>query len=869
MLSESETRDSLVRDSLSRDPLSRDVDLLGRSLGAVLIEQAGTDFYNLEEEVRELTKRIRGGDDDARTRLDEVVRGMSVLDAESLIRAFTHYFHLTNLAEERHRVRWRDTRSAPTEPRKQSLHDAVRTLKNQGLGLAEIQALLRTLELGLTFTAHPTELRRRTVRAHLEAISRELPKLESETERAAALEAITARVEVLWGTLELQARNPTVRDEVHNGLHYLESIAQALPELETELREALRLEFPDERPVESRVPLGFYSWIGGDRDGNPFVTPEVTRETLEYHALTARGGLRAAVKALYAVLSEHVERVTQMEPLESEAPEPFRAELEALYRALEVEDVDAVAVLERVKTALLSAGQVRAAERFLEPVLSRAHAFGSHLVSLDVREFSGNLQIAVAELLRRGDVETDYGALPEEKRVALLEHELSSRRPLLPVGERGSDALYAVLEPLRVMREAIQHNPRAFGRYVISHGERASDVLEVLVVAREAGFQALDVSPLFETPDDLAHCPEVMRTLLQSPVYRANLGGRVQEVMVGYSDSNKDAGFLAANWSLYEAQERLAALFAEFNVPYRFFHGRGTSIGRGGGPAARGILAQPPGTIGRGLRITEQGEALADKYANPELAKRNLEQLLFGLLIAAAQPAHDVPADWRSAMTLAATASKDAYRELVFHPEFLEFFEAVTPINEIANLKIASRPVRRPGKPTLDNLRAIPWVMSWTQSRATIPGWYGLGAGLSALEAREPGLSARLYQEWGFFRSLLDNAQMSLAKTDMSIFVRYASLAPNQELTHAVLDEYNRAVTGVNLATGADLLAGEPRLRRSIEVRNPYVDPIHIVQVALLKRYRSSEPDANERAHLERALLLSIQGIAAGLRNTG
>jgi phosphoenolpyruvate carboxylase len=848
------------------------VDLLGRALGAVLIEQMGKDFFALEEEVRELTKRIRGGDRAGVARVDEIVRALSVEDAEGLIRAFTQYFYLTNLAEERHRVRWRDTRSDPSEPRKQSVHDAVRALKDGGLNASEARALIESLELGLTFTAHPTELRRRTVRAHLEAISEQLPLLESETERAGALEAITARVEVLWGTLELQARNPTVRDEVHNGLHYLESIASALPELERELIAAFKQEF-DTDAGDLRAPLGLYSWIGGDRDGNPFVTPEVTADTLEYHAQTARESLRAAVKDLYAVLSEHIERVDtahlKTAGLETDAPEPFRAELEALYRALATEDVDAAAVLERVRVALEAAGQARAARMFLQPVLTRARTFNAHLVSLDVREFSGKVETAVAELLKLGGAHENYSSLEEPARLALLERELVSRRPLLAVGQTGSPELHAVLEPMRVVRAASAKHEQAFGRYVISHGEAASDVLEVLILAREAGFTQIDVSPLFETLHDLAQCPEVMEALLQSPAYRANLGERVQEVMVGYSDSNKDAGFLAANWALYGAQEALAALFKRHNVPYRFFHGRGTSIGRGGGPAARGILAQPPGTIGRGLRITEQGEALADKYANPELAKRNLEQLLYAILTAAAQPGHDLPDAWRAAMQLAADASSAAYKALVYHPAFLDYYAAVTPINEIANLKIASRPVRRPGKPTLDNLRAIPWVMSWTQSRATVPGWYGLGTGLAALEAHEPGLSARLYETWPFFRSLLDNAQMSLAKSDMGIFERYASLADDQLLTALILEEYARSVQGVQRAIGGELLQLEPRLKRSIEVRNPYVDPIHIVQVALLRRYRATPTDAAERAQFERALLLSIQGIAAGLRNTG
>jgi phosphoenolpyruvate carboxylase len=313
----------------------------------------------------------------------------------------------------------------------------------------------------------------------------------------------------------------------------------------------------------------------------------------------------------------------------------------------------------------------------------------------------------------------------------------------------------------------------------------------------------------------------------------------------------------------------LAQLFERQAVPYRFFHGRGTSIVRGGGPAARGIMAQPPGTIGAGLRLTEQGEALADRYANPELAKRNLEQLLFALIVAAAKPSTDVPDAWREALNAAAAASSQKYQALVFDPKFLEFFEAATPINEIASLRIASRPVRRPGKPTLDNLRAIPWVMSWTQNRATVPGWYGLGTGLKLLEERQAGLTGQLYRDWGFFRSLLDNAQMSLSKSDMGIFERYANLSEHTALRDSILLEYALAVRQVRLAVGTELLESEPRLKRSIEVRNPYVDPIHIVQVELLRRYRQTPAEHPSRATLERALLLSIQGIAAGLRNTG
>ncbi len=850
----------------TRDALSRDVDLLGRCLGAVLIEQEGQEFFDLEEEVRELTKGARAGAAGAAEQLELIASKLGTRDAEGLIRAFTQYFHLTNLAEERHRVRWRDTRVSNLEPRKQSLHDAIRQLKDKGLNAQAVAELLARVELGSTFTAHPTELRRRTVRAHLEHISQELTLLESEADRLAALERVTARVEVLWGTLELQARNPTVHDEVVNGLHYLTSIAQALPALQAELQTAMQLEFGEGMP-EVQLPLKFYSWIGGDRDGNPFVTPEVTGETLMYHQTQARERMRLDVAQLFANLSQHRERVHVH--LYSSAPEPWRAELEALHLRLRTESVDAVPILEQVRDSLVAAGQARAAKVFVEPVLVRAKMFSTHLVALDVREFSGKLEIAVAELLRLGGVSQHYSQLTEPDRIALLEHELETRRPLLPIGIAVSDELRSVLEPLRVMHKHLATSPNAFGRYVISHGETASDVLEALILGREAGFTALDVSPLFETPHDLENCPEVMKALLESKIYRAHLGNRVQEVMLGYSDSNKEAGFLAANWALYQAQEKLAQLLSEAGVPYRFFHGRGTSIGRGGGPAARGIMAQPPGTIGSGLRLTEQGEALADRYANPELAKRNLEQLLYAIIVAAAQEPVSVPLEWREALNTAAHASSQAYQQLVFDPNFLEFFEAATPINEIASLRIASRPVRRPGKPTLDNLRAIPWVMSWTQNRATVPGWYGLGTGLAALEQQQQGLSAKLYQEWAFFRSLLDNAQMSLSKSDMGIFKRYADLSEHQILRDSILEEYARAVKHVKAAIGGDLLESEPRLRRSIEVRNPYVDPIHIVQVELLRRYRSMPHDNPERATLERALLLSIQGIAAGLRNTG
>jgi phosphoenolpyruvate carboxylase len=553
------------------------------------------------------------------------------------------------------------------------------------------------------------------------------------------------------------------------------------------------------------------------------------------------------------------------------APEPWRAEVNAVHDSLAADaPPDPVPALERVVRTLEAAGQRRAALVFARPVLTRARVFGRHLVSLDLREFSGHLEAAVAEMLRLGGVEADYAALPEDERVALLERELGSRRALLPPFEARSERVALVLEPLEAARDArVAHGERAFGRYIMSHAESASDVLEVLVLAREAGLREVDVSPLFETIEDLEAAPRVMHRLLSSPAYRAHLGDRVQEVMIGYSDSNKEAGYVAANWALYTAQEELTRVLAGFGVPHRFFHGRGTSIGRGGGPAARGILAQPGGTIGRGLRLTEQGEALADRYANAPLAKRNLEQLLHALLLKAAEEAEPWPEEFRAAMGVAARASRESYERLTQDAGFVEFFEAATPINEIASLKVASRPVRRPGAASLENLRAIPWVMSWSQTRANVPGWFGLGRALEAIERDHPGLAPRMYAEWPFFRTLLDNAQMSLAKSDMGLFMRYASLARDASLARQIKQEFDRTVRLVTRVTGGPLLGSEPVLQRSIQLRNPYVDPIHHVQVELLRRYRSRPADHPDRPGLERALMLSIQGIAAGLRNTG
>lgn len=834
--------------------INQDVNTLGRALGTVLKEQQGERFFELVEKVRTRSIELREKGEDT-GELQGFFKDLNLLDAEALVRAFSMYFQLINLAEEYERVRKIENTEGP---HKQSLEQAFVALKEQGMKAEDVIALVEGLHLGLTFTAHPTEMRRRTVRYHLDKIARDLPRLDD----VQAQERVTAHVESLWGTLELRHVRPTVRDEVKGGLNYIEVIGAVLPALEEEFRSAFERVYG--KQAKLRVPYHFYSWMGGDRDGNPFVTPEVTRETLALHAARAREMLRGEIREAFSALSHHQTRVEA--PRDFTAEEPWREVLQAMHNDENVRGDQVLDHIKHLEKALEQSFQKRSARTFLQPLITRTRTFGTHLVSLDIREHSGKTGAAVAELFTYAGV-PNYLDLPEEAKVNVLRKELQTRRPLLPAEATPSDDLESVLGPLRAIREALgKYGQESFGRYIVSMSESVSDFLEVLILAREIGVRVLPV-PLFETLEDLTNAPVIMKEVLSNPEYRKILADDVQEIMLGYSDSNKDAGFLAANWALHEAQRQISDVCREAGVPWRFFHGRGTSIGRGGGPMARAILGQPAGTIGTGLRITEQGEALADKYSHPKIAFRNLEQGMYGLLLSAAKPVGDLPEKWVNAMRTASKVSQKTYRELVEHPDFLEFFELVTPIREIARLNIASRPVRRPGPATLHNLRAIPWVMAWTQNRANVPGWYGLLEGLKAMDLD---VARDMYQNWQFFRSVLDNAQMSLAKSDMQVFRAYLSLAPHlPELGQKIQQAYEEAVDLIKQVVQGEVLDNEPNLRKSILLRNPYIEPIHRLQVELLKRFRTLPPESMEGSPLERSLLLSIQGIAAGVRNTG
>jgi phosphoenolpyruvate carboxylase len=943
--------------------LREDVDLLASSLGDVIREQEGEAVFDTVERVRALTKHRRAAetaareagerprsadrDDETTTSLRALVDDLDLPTAERVLRAFTLFFQLVNVAEQIHRVRvnrLREGAASAESPRSESIAAAIARLRDDGWSHAEVRGLLGTLDVQLTLTAHPTEVKRATVRRSLERIAvrmRDLGERQlAPPARSAAKAAVTAEIATLWQTRELSQRRPTVLDEAEGALGYVRrSLLEAVPRLMGDLEDALRTAFDD--PLEEPLPplLRFRSWIGGDRDGNPNVTPDVMRAVYARHAELALEAHVAGVDALHDALSQwerrvHVDDAFEADTRRAEARhgrderhrhEPFRRRLATTRAALEserrgagVDDDRAVGRAERgasagvgrpdappeggaeaflydlaeLERALHGARSGRAADAFVRPLRYAAQATRFHLAPLDVREHSGVHERAVADLLRRAAVCDDYAGLDESERVALLAGELEHPRPLLRPDDAMADEARLALDTLaEVGRVRARFGPEGFGNYVVSMTEGVSDVLEVLLLAKQAGVHGVDVTPLFETETDLDAAPAVLDALLGLPVYRRHVVGRgVQEVMIGYSDSNKDVGFLAANWALHEAQRGLAAVCRGHGVGLRLFHGRGTSIGRGGGPAGAAILAQPPGTLSGRMRMTEQGEALAERYADPDLAHRHLEQVLHAFVLASARDARgvrDVAPEHGAAMATAAAASRSAYRGLLEREGFLDFFHAVTPIEEISRLDVGSRPARRRGDRSLANLRAIPWVFAWTQNRANLPGWYGLGSGLATIDDDR---LTEMVGSWPFLASVLDLAAMSLAKADLGIFRAYLDLVPDdlrERFWPLIRDEHALTVERVELATGKRLEAHDATLQRAIALRNPYVDPLSFLQVALLRRLRDAPADAAaetridapgsaaaaagppERGELEEAVLVSLLGIAAGMRTTG
>jgi len=871
--------------------LRAEVRTLGARLGAIIEQLEGTPTFQLVEELRVLAKERRAGKAASAEKLAALVRKLTPAQALNQAMAFTLFFELVNLAEENFRIRLLRARRGDAEHRKESIAAAIAELKRRGTPAAEVQAILDQLEIELVLTAHPTEAKRRTLLTKLAALA-EVLRHTAVGEMATSPE-IEREIVSLWLTDRGRPSPPTVIDEARTGLWYFErTLYHVMPELQRDLAAALAKHYPGVRAPQGWLRFG--SWIGGDRDGNPFVTGDVTREVLEMErtlALTAMGrGLQRlawsltlsslrepASPALTRLATKLGRGLPDWADIEKRHEfEPYRLLIYVLRSRLRsakqpLTETELREALKEIDASLRQSRAAALADGVLRDVESRAGTFGLHTARLDLRQHSASHARAIAGLLGQ----PDYPNLPEKAKCRVLSAAI--RRPPLAPASAAPEAA-AALDSL----DAVHDAPReALGIYIVSMTNDVSDLLEVVLLQTVAGTR-LPVAPLFETLEDLQNAPAVLTRLFASPVYRRWLKqqGNHQHVMLGYSDSNKDAGFLAANWALYEAQETISRVVHGHGIGLTLFHGRGGSIARGGGPAAKAVLAQPVGLRNGGIRLTEQGEVLSTRYHDVDIAHRVLEQMAYGVILgshAARGERQPIDAAWAATMTAMSAHSTEVYRMLVHDPEFLTFWQKATPIDEISELKFGSRPsYRKEGPRTLADLRAIPWVFSWMQSRFNLPGWFGLGSALEQHAASDGGLEQlrTMYREWLFFRLLIDNTQLTLGKADLGIARVYAGLVEDETLRERIFEriaaEFRRTEKWVLAVAGQNhLLGGEPVLANSIKQRNPYIDPLNYLQVEMIRRLRAGKLSAADRREAKRVIELTVSGIAAGLKNTG
>ena len=896
--------------------------LLGGILDEVICAVQGREALELHRRAIELGERSRSGDASAADQLAQLVADLELPDIVLLIRMLTRWFQLMNLAEDLDRVRRIRRLDEGPDPRRGSLHEAVAQLAADGMPAEELYATLSEAEVRLVLTAHPTEARRRTMvfkLARIFALLRELDERRpSAFDCAQIRRRIAAAVEEMWITDELRAVGTTVIDEVRAGLVYLTStLADVVPDIYRELEATIHATYPG---TDVRVPplLSFGSWIGGDRDGNPNVTPAMTAATLalmkdaclrqheeRVRALAGRITLSSRVagepeelRALLAGLEDRFPELA-MTGRERTPEEPYRRLFKLLaervratrkgWQTRYASPDELLADLRIAERALRDQHATRLADDALHDVIRQVEVFGFHFALLDVRENADVHRRAIGEILEVLAVQSGYGELPDDERAALLACEIADRRPLIPLDISGFSAgTRNVVETFRTLHDLLQgEHAGAIDSYIISNATCTADLLEVLLLMKEVGLARaggvgarLRIVPLFESGESLAQSPKTIRALLDTPVYRAALDAvGEQEVMVGYSDSNKDVGYVASGWRVYRAQIEMAEVMREHAVRWRFFHGRGGAVGRGGGPSYTAVRAQPPGTVAGRLKVTEQGEMLSAKFSLREIAHRELELTTSAALVTTHdRSAHTRPERQRryeEVVSQMAEVSSKAYRDLVYDdPDFAGFFHAVTPVREVSRLQLGSRPARRKDSSAIQDYRAIPWVFSWTQTRAVLPAWYGLGTALeTARERHGVELLREMEDEWPYFAAQISNAEMACVKADLTIARRYAQLcaddAVRARIWGAIEEEFERTVREIGAVRDEEsLLDREPLLQRAIARRNPFIDPLSFVQLELLRRLRApgGHPDDPD---LVRASLLAINGIAGGLRNTG
>ncbi len=924
-------------------PLKEDIRLLGRLLGEVLRDQEGDAVYGVVETIRQTAVRFRReSDPQAGADLDRLLKKLTRDQTISVVRAFSYFSHLANIAEDQHHNRRRRAHAlAGSAPQQGSVAFALSKLDAAGVSGATVRGFLKDALISPVLTAHPTEVQRKSI---LDA-EHEIARLLAERDRTPTpkellrnTELLRAKIATLWQTRMLRYSKLTVADEIDNALSYYRiTFLRELPALYEDIEAEIAAQYParaGQRKGQERTPpfVQMGSWIGGDRDGNPNVDADTMRHALVRQSTTIFDFYLDEVHALGAELSCSTLMVPvtpALQELAAHSPdasahrtdEPYRraligcyARLAATARQLGAANIlrqevgaadaypDAAAFghdLRVIEESLLAHHGAALIKPRLAALMRATEIFGFHLAALDMRQNSDVHERVLAELLATAGVTPRYAELAEDDKVALLLAELTNPRLLTSPFVAYSPETESELTILRTAREIRRrYGARAIRNYIISHTETVSDLLEVMLLQKETGLSADAepgpmVIPLFETIPDLRCAAGIMEAWMALPPVCTQIErqGRLQEVMLGYSDSNKDGGFLTSNWELYKAEIALVRVFERAGIKLRLFHGRGGTVGRGGGPSYEAILAQPAGTVNGQIRLTEQGEIIASKFSNPEIGRRNLELLVAATFEASLMPHALAGKEARKRAGFEATMEElsergyAAYRDLVYGTAgFTDYFFAATPIAEIAEMNIGSRPASRKSTRRIEDLRAIPWGFSWGQCRLLLPGWYGFGSAVSSwlddsadAKARAKKLATlrAMHRNWPFFATLLSNMDMVLSKTDLAVASRYAELVPDKKLRKSIfkriVDEHERSGACLALITGArERLAGNPLLARSIKNRFAYLDPLNHLQVELIKRHRAAQRTEQENDdRVRRGILLAINGIAAGLRNTG
>ncbi len=910
-------------------PLRRDVRFLGNLLGETLIEQEGRRIFDIVEKMRFLTKEMRRDYvRDLKEELVAAIRNLSHEELYNVTRAFTMYFKLVNIAENNHQIRRRhECKFIPdtTSSIEGSMEGVFNQLKEMGVNFDRFHELLKRMSIELVFTAHPTEVNRHIVLEkfrHISILMKELenPVLNSD-EREKIEKEIRAEIVGLWQTEEVPPYKISPLDEARSVLYYFkETIFDALTEMYEELENQIKRHYEVEN---IKIPnfLSFGSWVGGDRDGNPYITHEVTYEVLRMQKRIALERYVEEIKHIKRQLSssakivpvnpeliESVERDKELIPDEIDIKNPlefYRIKLEYVHKKLintialnEDKEVthgyhypskeELLTDLYLIDKSLRENRGEHLANSGLKKLIRHVELFGFHLAKLDIRQHSSLHFMAISEITERIKL-INYRDMSEDERFNWLSKEIDSLRPIIPRWVTLSEETTEVLETLRWVKRFLEEISKdAIDTYIVSMTESASDVLEVLLLAKETGLyfadkdiiSRLNIVPLFETIDDFRRAPEIMRRLYSNPVYARHLEakGNISEIMIGYSDSSKDGGLLCASWESYKAQRALKRVSDEFGIKQKLFHGRGGTVSRGGGPTNQAILARPPGTVDGLIKITEQGEVIYSNYSLPEIAEHNFELITSAVILASLRE-QEIKPEWEEVMEEVSENARLIWRALVYEePDFYTYFRQATPISMIEQMHIGSRPAKRRQSERIEDLRAIPWVFSWTQNRHLIPGGYSVGSALDGFIRKNPDKNLKvlkdMYGNWGFFRSLIDNVQMNAAKADMWIALEYSFLVKPKELGKRIFqrirNEYKLTEEMILKITEQErILDNNPFLQRSIELRDPYVDSLSYIQVGLLRRLSKGEFREGEESRLIENLKLSINGIAAGMKNTG